>query len=366
MYIQFKGAQQLRQRIANSLLSGKLIRISDIRSNDSEPGLRDYEASYLRLIEKVTNGSRIDINVTGTTIKFKPGVITGGSGLSHECGTTRSIGYFIEGLLLFLPFGKAPTQITFRGITNDESALSVDTLRTVTLPFARKFGIEGRDGEALALKVVRRGAPPRGGGQVVFDCPIVKKLQCVQMTELGRVRRVRGVAYTTKVSPQVANRIVDATKGVLTRFLPDVYIYTDHYKGVDSGLSPGYGLSLVAETTSGVTICTEGTAQSKRRGGDKKEEQDTQGLDEVLGVDLASLAREDAKTERPIMPEEIGQQVAHDLLREVRSQAPIDQSHTALAIFLMAVAPQNSSKIRVAPPSQQTIQLLRDIKEFYG
>lgn len=46
------------------------------------------------------------------------------------------------------------------------------------------------------LKVVRRGAPPRGGGQVVFDCPIVKKLKCVQLTEMGRIRRVRGVAYT--------------------------------------------------------------------------------------------------------------------------------------------------------------------------
>ena len=34
---------------------------------------------------------------------------------------------------------------------------------------------------------------------------------------------MRGVAYGTKVSPQICNRLVDASRGVLNHFLPDVW-----------------------------------------------------------------------------------------------------------------------------------------------
>jgi RNA 3'-terminal phosphate cyclase-like protein len=40
------------------------------------------------------------------------------------------------------------------------------------------------------------------------------------------VKRVRGVAFTLRVSPQTGNRLVDAARGVLNKFLPDVYIFT--------------------------------------------------------------------------------------------------------------------------------------------
>ena len=41
--------------------------------------------------------------------------------------------------------------------------------------------------------------------------------------------------WAVRVSPAVANRIVDAARGVLNKFLPDIYIYTDHLKGSQSG-----------------------------------------------------------------------------------------------------------------------------------
>lgn len=41
---------------------------------------------------------QIEINETGTTLRFKPGYITGGRA-NHDCGTIRSLGWFIEGLL---------------------------------------------------------------------------------------------------------------------------------------------------------------------------------------------------------------------------------------------------------------------------
>ena len=37
-------------------------------------------------------------------------------------------------------------------------------------------------------------------------------------------------------------------------YLPDIWIYTDYYKGDKASISPGYSLSLKAETTTGSII----------------------------------------------------------------------------------------------------------------
>lgn len=63
--LRFSTHRHLRQRILLSVLSGKSLRIDNIRSDDVHVGLRDYEVNLLRLVEKVTNGSTIEISVTG-------------------------------------------------------------------------------------------------------------------------------------------------------------------------------------------------------------------------------------------------------------------------------------------------------------
>lgn len=53
----------------------------------------------------------------------------------------------------------------------------------------------------------------------------------------------------------------------MLEYLPDVWIYSDYYKGDKASLSAGYSLSLQAETTTGGTISfdscyTQGTPES--------------------------------------------------------------------------------------------------------
>ncbi|CAK8985265.1 unnamed protein product [Durusdinium trenchii] len=242
--LRYSGSNFLRQRLVLSTISGRPVVISDIRPKDEEPGLRDYEASFVRLLDKLCDGSDISIDETGTTLKYRPGQIIGGSGLVHTCPPSRCLTYFLEGLLLLAPLAKQPLTVRLKGVTNSAEDVSCDTFRTATLPLLAKFGIE----EQLSFKILKRGAPPLGGGEVIFSCPIVKAIQPIELLNEGKVKRVRGVAYTTKVSPQFAARMVDAARGVLNDFLPDVWVYTDHCKGEACGNSPGYGISLVAET----------------------------------------------------------------------------------------------------------------------
>ena len=44
------------------------------------------------------------------------------------------------------------------------------------------------------------------------------------------------------------------------QLLADVYIFTDHMTGPAAGSSPGYGITLVAETTSGRLLASEAAA----------------------------------------------------------------------------------------------------------
>ncbi len=205
--LRFRGCAHFRQRIVMSTLSGKRIRIDNIRDSDENPGLRDFEASFLRLVETLTNGCRVDINETGTAMRYAPGVIMGGT-VEHDCGTSRSIGWFLEGILPLLPFAKRPTTLVLKGITNDDADVAVDAIRFLHLALLPHFGVS----EGLRLDIQRRGLPPLGGGQVTLVCPNVRELKSVNLIDEGYVKRVRGVAFTTRVSPQNANRIVDGAR----------------------------------------------------------------------------------------------------------------------------------------------------------
>lgn len=117
---------------------------------------------------------------------FKPGTIVGGK-IEHDCGTSRAIGYFLEPLIQLAPFSKKPFVLTLNGITNDHFDLSADHFRTVTLPQLSKFGIASD----LELKIAKRGAPPEGGGQVVFRCAPIRALKPIDFTDEGRIKRIR-------------------------------------------------------------------------------------------------------------------------------------------------------------------------------
>lgn len=324
--LRYRGARHFRQRIVLSALSGRAVRIDDIRADDAdEPGLRDFEVSLLRLIESVVNGCEVVINAAGTGVRFLPGVIVGGK-VVHDCPASRGVGYFAEALLALAPFGKLPLVATLHGVTNNEASTGVDAIRTVMLPLMRRFGLE----EGLDLQISRRGALPDGGGQIELRCPVVRRLSSVDLIDEGKVKRVRGVAFATRVAPHVANRMVETARGVLNDFLPDVWLYTDHYKGERGGASPGFGITVVAESTTGA----------------------------MLSVELNGGAG--------VLPEEVGQHAARLLCEEIESGGFVDTAHQPMALLLMALGPEDVSRIRIGRISQYTIEWLQLLRDFFG
>ena len=119
---------------------------------------QEFEASFIRLLDTMTNGSTIVVNETGlwissyscrvtcgnlslsvktfhvltsmyclflgTVVFYQPGMLSGGA-INHDCSTQRSIGYYLEAVLSLAPFTKKPLQCVFRGVTNDQHDPSV-------------------------------------------------------------------------------------------------------------------------------------------------------------------------------------------------------------------------------------------------
>ena len=152
--VRFEGHTALRHRLVLALVSGRPVRIDRIRPDDEDPGIRDYEVSFLRLLERISNGTTVEINYTGTSVYLAPGTLIGGAH-THTCPESRSIGWFLEPLLALAPFCKRELTITMLGITTDGRDASVDTLRTSLLPH---LGLFLDSPEGLELRVRCRTA----------------------------------------------------------------------------------------------------------------------------------------------------------------------------------------------------------------
>ncbi|KAK7054757.1 hypothetical protein VNI00_003220 [Paramarasmius palmivorus] len=227
---------------------------------------------------------------------------------------------------MLAPFSKKPMQLTLRGITTDDQDLSADLIRTVTLPHLQLFGIS----DGLELRIKRRGAPPGGGGEVQFLCPVVKQVKTLNFVEPGRIKRIRGIAHAVRVNPQFSNRMIEASRSILNRYIPDIYLYSDVYKGDESGKSPGYALSLVAESTTSALYCSEGTSEAG------------------------------------VAPEDIALQATRALLEEIKKGGCVDQKHQSLVLIMMVLGSEDVGRCRMSVPTPRSVQLLRDIKDFFG
>ncbi|CAG9763370.1 unnamed protein product [Ceutorhynchus assimilis] len=330
--LHYKGSNFLKQRLVLSVLSGKPVKITEIRTLDDEPGLKEYEVSLVRLLDKITNGTTVELNNSGTELYFQPGLLLGGT-FEHECSCQRGIGYYLESLFMLGFFCKQPIKATLKGVTCNNIDPSVDCFKSSFMETLKRFVY---DDEGLDLKISKRGMLPLGGGEVTFKCPIKTKLRPVQIVDSGMVKRIRGTAYALRVSPAMANRMVEKAKGVLLNFLPDVYISTDQCKGKQAGRSPGFGVHLYAETTQGVMYSSEQVSNNVSQGED------------------------------PSIPEDIGVAAAQRLLYHIFLGGVVDSSCQALLILNMALGPKDVSKAVTGPLTDYTIGLLRHLREFFG
>lgn len=143
----------------------------------------------------------------------------------------------------------------------------------------------------------------------------MKKLESVSLIEEGKIKKIRGIAYSCNVNPTLATRMIDSIRNVFNDYLPDVWIYWDHYKKDKAGLSKGYGVSLVAETTTEWLIW----------------------IDQIYNIGDVSD------------PEKLGESAAMKLLDEIYYSGYTDIKFAPTILLLMALSDlENMSEIKLS------------------
>ncbi|KAL1986876.1 hypothetical protein VTN96DRAFT_5293 [Rasamsonia emersonii] len=360
--IRFTTQKNFTYRLVLATLTGRPVHISQIRpSSPSNPGLAPHEVSFLRLLEAVTNGSQMEISYTGTILVYKPGLITGsaaglgarGGVIKHEIpgNCTRGVSYFLLPLCLLAPFSKAPVNVLFTGPGVITSAtptgdMSVDSVRTAILPLYNQFGIFNN----IELRILRRSNPGpngKGGGgevQLVFGHQ-VRLPKTLHLLNPGRIKRIRGVAYSTGVSGSNNARMIDTARGILNPLVPDTYVFSDvssaplipapekNNPAAKKKIGVGFGLSLVAESSTGC----------------------------LFSADVAS------PPSGGVPPEDIGKRCAYQLLETISKGGCVAPAAAPTMLTLMAMGSEDVGRLQVGREviaDEGLIQLARDLTKF--
>ncbi|GAW82375.1 RNA 3'-terminal phosphate cyclase-like protein [Plasmodium gonderi] len=277
--MEFTGSNFLRLRLALSMISGKAITIKNIRKKrknrklgrsddkviDEKEGLREYEAKLLRLIDKLCDDTTIRINEDGDELYFKPGFLIGNvsdeiriSDLHNtfHCGKERSITYFIEFLLMIIPFFKYPVKLLLKGITDDSIDSTVYTCKTVSENFFKN--VLKLDDNFLNITILKRGIKSDCSGEVLFFMNNLKTIEPFDINEAGLVKKITGTIVSHQISVVFRNKLMNIAKKNLHNFTPHVNIQVENSNIKNSNLKNHFiSLSLFAHTKNKCIYATD-------------------------------------------------------------------------------------------------------------
>ncbi|KAJ4382874.1 hypothetical protein N0V86_002099 [Didymella sp. IMI 355093] len=340
--LNFTGHRHLVSRLLLATLTGRPIRISQIRSSSTNPGLTRYETNFVRLLDAVTNGSQVQFSMTGTTLVYRPGLITGsaeglgahGGVIRHEIPrdcARRGVSWWLIPLCILSPFAKDKVNVILHGdgcVTSSTPAgdISADTVRTALLP----------------PRSCAPGPTKMAGGEVqlVFNHQ-VRLPKTLHLLNPGRVKKIRGVAYAVEVPKSNNERMIHEARGILNKFVPDTYIFSD--------ASPA---PLIPSSQKGGSGKVKGALG---RG-------DEHGMC-VYSADVCS------PPEGGVPADEIGKQCAYQLLEKISQGGAVESVAAPTVLMLMAMGSEDVGRVALGKDvlaSEEIISLARDSKVFGG
>lgn len=220
----FESFNYFRLRIAFSLLTMTPIEIKNIRSNEANIGISKSEFSFLKLIEKITNGSNVFISNTGTVVKFSPGIITNNYGdyFEFECETERNLSYYLEGLYVISLFGKESLNCCLIGSSNNDIDLSLDCFKVLIQNFTSKIVY----GDSCSIDIKGRSFyNSLNKAKVNVKIPIVKFIEPFNLTYTGKFKKIKGNYFAVNLKNNNINKdFIDSVRIIFNKLINDVWI----------------------------------------------------------------------------------------------------------------------------------------------
>jgi RNA 3'-terminal phosphate cyclase (ATP) len=227
------GGQLLRTATALSVLTGKSIRVHDIRANRPKPGLAAQHLCAVRGVAMLCEAEVEGAEVGSTQITFVPGKMRPGR-YRLDVGTAGSVTLVLQACLLASARCHEEMRFEIVGGTNVRWSPSIDFYRRLLFPKLASLGFHAQ------IVEMRRGFYPEGGGSVEVRFQAPEEVIPMLLSERGRLLGVEGVCFTQNLPEHVCQRIGQAVRkellGLTVSLTPER----------SSGPSTGAGVFLMA------------------------------------------------------------------------------------------------------------------------
>jgi RNA 3'-terminal phosphate cyclase (ATP) len=193
------GGQVLRTSLALSILTGKPVRIDNIRAGRKKAGLM---AQHLKAVEAAAaiSGAKVQGAVfSGKTLVFEPQGIFPGR-YRFDIGTAGSTSLVLQTILVPLSFAETSSSVIVTGGTHVPWSPTFHYLKSHFLQFLRKAGFD------LDLELEGAGYYPRGGGRVRAIVWPARDLSPLNLVSRGRLKGINGLSAATNLPGHIIER----------------------------------------------------------------------------------------------------------------------------------------------------------------
>ena len=156
------GGQILRTSLALACITGKTLRIENIRAARRNPGMAKQHLSCVHAASQICNACCDGAALGSKTLDFQPGIVRSGD-YHFDIGSAGSATLVIQTVLPALFLADSPSTVTVTGGTHNPLAPPFDFLCETFLPAIATAGFYGN------CKLIKPGFYPAGGGKITFE-----------------------------------------------------------------------------------------------------------------------------------------------------------------------------------------------------
>jgi RNA 3'-phosphate cyclase len=206
------GGQLVRTAVALAAITGRRLRLRNIRAGRKTAGLAPQHLAAVRAVAALSGAHCQGLELRSEQLEFTPGALTGGH-FHFDIGTAGSITLVLQALLPVMLHAPVPTRVRIVGGTDVRAAPPIDYFAHVLLPLLAKAGA------TPLCHVHRRGYYPRGGG-VVDVSAAPTSLSGLQLDAPGPVSEIAGHAHVANLPAHILDRMQEAATARLRRISP--------------------------------------------------------------------------------------------------------------------------------------------------
>jgi RNA 3'-phosphate cyclase len=229
------GGQLLRCSVALSALTGREVRVFNIRAKRPKTGLAHQHLAAVRGVAALCEARVKGDSIGSRELVFSPGTIIGGR-RRFDVGSAGSVSLVLQACILPALRSEKNTVLEITGGTNVRWSPPVDYYINVLFPILKRMGVE------IHMRIDARGFYPEGGGKVTVEIEPAKELAPIDLSARGELRSLKGICFSQNLPEHVSKRISHSAKKSLLEE-GDMRITSD----VSNGASTGAGICLFAE-----------------------------------------------------------------------------------------------------------------------